>query len=122
MLSRFAFKAAKPHAAYAIGAAGLKARCLSTTTTLANKAAQGSKGRVMPQTFTRATAPASGIEATLTIRVSCDLDVLGDTMLCDVTNLWHRMGPCSMVLPSAPTPISLAKPYSPPPWSATPSR
>ncbi|KAK7754088.1 Multifunctional pyrimidine synthesis protein CAD [Diatrype stigma] len=68
MFSRFAFKAAKPHA---INAAGFKlqARCFSVSAaTLASKAAQGSQGRVMPQTYTRATAPASGMEATLTIR------------------------------------------------------
>lgn len=69
MFCRFAFKAAKPHA---INAAGfqLQARCFSVSAaTLASKAAQGSKGRVMPQTYTRATAPASGMEATFTIRV-----------------------------------------------------
>lgn len=69
MFSRFAFRAAKPHAIIAVGLKP-QARCLSTTAaTLASKAAQGSKGRLMPQTYTRATAPASGMEATLTIRV-----------------------------------------------------
>lgn len=68
MFSRLALKAAKPAA---FGAAGLSAhaRFLSTTGSLATKAALGSKGRQMPQTLSRATQPASGIEATLTIRV-----------------------------------------------------
>ncbi|ETS83330.1 Carbamoyl-phosphate synthase arginine-specific small chain [Pestalotiopsis fici W106-1] len=59
MFSRVATKAFKP--------AGFT-RPLSTTSLLA-KANQGSKGRQMPSTYTRATAqPASGTEATFTIR------------------------------------------------------
>lgn len=61
MFSRVATKAFKP--------AGFT-RPLSTTSLLA-KANQGSKGRQMPSTYTRATAqPAAGTEATFTIRVS----------------------------------------------------
>lgn len=62
MFSRIATRAVKP-AAFS--------RPLSTTAFLASKVNQGSKGRQMPTSlYTRATAPVSGTEATLTIRVS----------------------------------------------------
>lgn len=61
MFSRIAVRAVKP--------AGFS-RPISTTAFLA-RANQGSKGRQMPSTYSRATAqPASGTEATFTIRVS----------------------------------------------------
>ncbi|KAI1329721.1 small subunit of carbamoyl phosphate synthase [Xylariaceae sp. FL0255] len=68
MFSRIALKAAKPAA---VGAACLKqpqARSFTNATALASKASQGSKGRQMPSKFSPPTAPASGSEATLTIR------------------------------------------------------
>ncbi|KAH6659560.1 carbamoyl-phosphate synthase [Truncatella angustata] len=58
MFSRIAIRAAKP--------AGFS-RPLSTTASFA-KANLGSKGRQMPASFSRATAPVSGTEATLTLR------------------------------------------------------
>ena len=68
MFSRFASRAFKPTAAAA--AFKPQTRCFSATLgPMANRAAaQGSKGRQMPKSFTRATEPASGVEATLTIR------------------------------------------------------
>ncbi|KAI0132232.1 carbamoyl-phosphate synthase [Xylariales sp. AK1849] len=68
MFSRIAIHAVKP-AGFA-PATGRQPRCrlLSTTTSLLQRANQGSKGRQMPTSFSRATAPVAGTEATLTIR------------------------------------------------------
>lgn len=72
MFFRFASRAFKPTALSSAATAGFQSqtRCFSATLgPMANRAAaQGSKGRQMPKSFTRATDPVSGAEATLTIR------------------------------------------------------
>ena len=69
MFSHLAAKAARPSAAAVFRP---QARFVSATTkaaATAQRVQQGSKGRQMPPDFNRATTPATGVEATLTIRV-----------------------------------------------------
>lgn len=47
----------------------VQSRLPSQARLLSRLAVDGSKGRAMPATNTRATAPASGVDATFTIRV-----------------------------------------------------
>lgn len=67
MLSHLAAKAARPTA---MAAFRPQARFITATTkAAATPIQQGSKGRQMPAAYNRATTPATGVEATLTIRV-----------------------------------------------------
>ncbi len=67
MFARVAIPLTKPAG---FGAArGLASRMATQTRFLSKQANQGSKGRSMPETVSRATAPVANLDATLTIRV-----------------------------------------------------
>ncbi len=67
MLARVIIPFARPAG---FGAArGLPSRLATQTRFLSKQAMHGSKGRIMPETISRATAPVANTDATLTIRV-----------------------------------------------------
>ena len=66
MFSRVAARLPKPSA---VAAGGIPSRISGQLRFASKQASQGSRGRAMPSQPSRATAPVSNLDATLTIRV-----------------------------------------------------